>query len=62
MGKKKTYTVTESAGLLGVHRLTLYYWMKKKWIRPRRDYRNWPIFTQNDINKIKRWRARISEV
>jgi len=60
--KKKTFTVTKAASLIGVHRLTLYYWMKKKWINPKRDYRNWPVFTTNDINKIKKWRTRLAEV
>jgi len=32
------------------------YWMRKEWITPRRDYRNYPVFTDEDIKKIEKWR------
>lgn len=51
----KTYNMTQAARILGVHRQTLYYWMKKRLIKPRRDYRDYPVFTVLDIeNLIKR--------
>ena len=52
----KIYTLTETAKILGVHRLTIYHWLKRGWVRVRRDYRNFPVFTEEDIKKIKKWR------
>ncbi|RLJ03120.1 MAG: hypothetical protein DRP08_03895 [Candidatus Aenigmatarchaeota archaeon] len=58
--KDKRYNMREAAKELGVTRQTLYYWMKKGWIRPKRDYRNYPVFTEKDIRKIKRWQTSLS--
>jgi excisionase family DNA binding protein len=52
----KVYTLTETAKILGVHRLTIYHWLKRGWVKARRDYRNFPVFTEEDIEKIKKWR------
>jgi len=52
----KFYNITQTAFILGVHRQSIYYWIKKKWITPRRDYRNYPVFTVLDINKLIDWR------
>lgn len=49
----------EAAQELGVTRQTLYYWFKKGWVKPKRDYRNYPIFTIKDINAIKSWKNRL---
>ena len=35
----------EAAKELGVTRQTLYYWFKKGWVKPKRDYRRYPLFT-----------------
>ncbi len=51
----ETYNLTQVAQALGVHRQTLYYWIKKGWIKPRRDYRDYPVFTVLDIQGLKRW-------
>lgn len=51
----KRYNLSQIAKELGVTRQTLYYWIKKEWIRPKRDYRNYPVFTLGDIKKIKKW-------
>jgi len=59
MNSKKPYTVTEAARLIGVHRQTVYYWMKKGRIKPHRDYRQWPVFTKADVERIKKWYRRI---
>ncbi|MEW6075355.1 MAG: helix-turn-helix domain-containing protein [Candidatus Omnitrophota bacterium] len=48
----KTYNIIQTAALLGVHRQTLYYWIKKGWVKPRRDYKNYPIFTVLDIKTL----------
>ena len=57
----KKYNLTQTAKELNVTRQTLYYWIKKEWIRPKRDYRNYPIFTQDDIKKIKEWKYKLED-
>ncbi len=57
---QKQYNLTAAANKLKIHRLTLYYWIKKGWISPRRDYRKYPIFTETDIKKIIYWRKKIN--
>lgn len=55
--KNKIFNMTEAAHKLGVTRQTLYYWIKKGWIKPRRDYRNYPVFTDKDILNVKKWQT-----
>lgn len=55
------YNITQAAKELGVARQTLYYWIKKGWIKPKRDYRNYPVFTEEDIEKINEWRNKLRE-
>ncbi len=55
----KRYNLTQTARVLGVHRETLYYWIKKGWIKPKRDYRNYPVFTVLDIEKLIEWKNTI---
>lgn len=55
----KRYNMTQTARILGVHRETLYYWIKKGWIKPKRDYRNYPVFTVLDIEELIRWKNTI---
>jgi len=52
----RIYTLTEAAKIVGVHRLTIYFWLKKGWIKVKRDYRNLPVFTEMDIKIINKWR------
>jgi len=52
----KIYNMTQAAKVLGVHRETLYYWIKKGWLKPKRDYRNYPVFTVLDIEKLIKWK------
>ncbi len=59
--KDKRYNMREAAKELGVTRQTLYYWFKKEWVKPKRDYRNFPVFTKDDINHIKEWRETLNE-
>ncbi len=56
----KRYNMTQTAKVLGVHRETLYYWIRKGWIKPKRDYRNYPIFTVLDIESMMKWKNRIT--
>ena len=57
----KKYTMTEAAKILGVHRQTMVSWVKKRWITPKRDYKNWPVFTDDCIKKIKKWRDTLKD-
>lgn len=54
------YNMVDAAKQLGVTRQTIYYWIKKGWVKPKRDYRNYPVFTQADIIGIKKWREKLS--
>jgi len=40
--------LVEAAKILNVSRQSIYYWIKKGWIKPRRDYRKYPVFTVFD--------------
>ena len=55
----KKYTMTEAAKILGVHRQTMIHWVRRGWIEPKRDYRNWPVFTDKCIKEIKAWRDKL---
>ena len=59
--KDQRYNMREAAKKLGVTRQTLYYWFKKDWVKPKRDYRNFPVFTTDDIKKIKKWQITLNE-
>jgi len=58
----KRYNISRTAKELGITRQGLYYWIKKGWVKPKRDYRNYPVFTTEDVKKIKKWRDRLEEV
>jgi transcriptional regulator with PAS, ATPase and Fis domain len=57
----KFYNITQTACILGVHRQTMYYWIKKRWIKTRRDYKGYPVFTVLDIENIIKWRNTIKK-
>lgn len=57
--KDKRYNMREAAKELGVTRQTLYYWFKKSWVKPKRDYRNFPVFTIKDLKNIREWREKL---
>jgi transcriptional regulator with PAS, ATPase and Fis domain len=57
--KLKRYNLSQTAKILNVPRQSLYYWIKKGWIKPRRDCRHYPVFTVFDIEKIIKWRNTI---
>ena len=57
--KLKRYNLSQTAKILNVPRQTLYYWIKKGWGKPWRDYRRYPVFTVFDIEKIIKWRNTI---
>lgn len=55
----KHYNLTQAAHLLKVHRQTIYYWVKKGWVKLKRDYRNYPFCTVLDIENLIKWRNSI---
>ena len=55
------YSLTGASKALGVTRQCLYNWIKKKWITPRRDYRNYSVFTVVDIQEIEKWRKTLKK-
>jgi len=57
----KRYNITHAAKELDVTRQTLYNWIEKGWVTPKRDYRKYPVFTKADITKIKEWRDKLEE-
>lgn len=61
MPKNKVYNIPQTAEIIGVHERTVRYWIKKGWVKPKRDYRNYPVFTDNDINKITAWKSKLKE-
>ncbi len=57
--KLKRYNLSQAAKMLNVPRQTLYYWIRKGWVNPKRDHRSYPIFTVFDIEEIIKWRNAI---
>lgn len=57
--KAKRYNLSQTAKIFNITRQGLYCWIKKGWVKPRRDYRNYPVFTVFDIEEIIKWRNTI---
>ena len=57
--KLKRYNLSQVAKILDVPRQSLYYWIKRGWIKPWRDCRRYPVFTVFDIEEIIKWRSTI---
>jgi len=57
----KRYNITHTAKELGVTRQTLYNWIEKGWVKPKRDYRDYPVFTDKDIKDINKWRKTLKD-
>jgi len=55
----KRYNLVEAAKELGVTRQTIYYWIKKGWVKPKRDYRDYPVFTTTELQRIKHWKNKL---
>jgi len=53
---EKRYNLSEAAKELRLTRQGLYYWIKKGWVKPKRDYKGHPVFTKDDLRKIDKWR------
>lgn len=52
----KRYNLTQAARILRVHRQTIYYWIKKKWVKPKKDFKGYPVFTVLDIERLIEWK------
>lgn len=57
----KRYNITHAAKELGITRQTLYNWIEKGWVKPKRDYRDYPVFTDKDIKDINKWRETLKD-
>lgn len=57
----RKYNLSEAAEELGLTRQGLYYWIKKGWVKPKRDYKGHPVFTDEDLKKIKDWKNKLEE-
>lgn len=57
---EKRYNLSQAAKELGITRQGLYYWIKKGWVTPKRDYKDQPVFTALDLKKIKEWKNNLS--
>ena len=57
----KKYNLSEAAEELGLTRQGLYYWIKRGWVTPKRDYKGHPVFTDTDLKKIKDWKTTLND-
>ena len=58
---EKRYNLSHTARALGVSRQTIYDWIQKGWVAPKRDHRHYPVFTVVDIERIIDWRVGLRE-
>ena len=57
--KKRTYTTSEAARLIGISKPTLLYWFKVRRVKDvERNYNGWRVFTDEDIERLKAFRER----
>lgn len=57
--EQKIYNITELAEQLKVTRQAIYKWIEKGWIKPKRDYKNYPVFTEDSVEEIIKWKNKI---
>lgn len=59
---KQRFTITEVADMLGVSSKTLARWEKfGKIRRPKRDWRGWRVYEENDVQQIREFHEAIFE-
>ena len=61
MQKNKVYNILQAAEILEVHERTVRYWIRKGWVKPKRDHRNYPVFTEDCLTKIKEWHETLKD-
>jgi len=60
---KKRMTITEVSEMLGVSPKTLARWEKVgKVRRPKRDWRGWRVYDDDDVRRIKEFHEALFEV
>ena len=60
---KKRLTITEVAEAVGVSPKTIARWEKSgKVRRPKRDWRGWRVYEEDDINLIREFHEAVFEV
>lgn len=60
---KTRMTITEVAEILGISAKTLARWEKVGKIRrPKRDFRGWRVYGENDLSDIKRFHETLFEI
>lgn len=57
----KIYNISNAAKELGIVRQTIYNWIEKGWVTPKRDYKGHPVFTEHDLKKIKDWKTKLND-
>ena len=57
----KTYNVSHASRKIGVSRQTLHAWIRKSWVKPKKDYRDYPVFSEEDVKNIIAWRKELRE-
>ena len=63
MGVKKRMTISEVAHHLGISTKTLARWEKMGKIRkPKRDWRGWRVYEEDDFSEIKKFHETLVEV
>jgi MerR family transcriptional regulator/heat shock protein HspR len=53
-GNKPVYTISIAAELLGCHPRTLRIYEEEGLVRPKRTRKNYRLYSQNDLGKIKK--------
>jgi DNA-binding transcriptional MerR regulator len=57
---EKAYNLTEAARMIGISPITLKRWLlSKKVAEVARDRNNWRLFSDKDIDRIKRFASRL---
>ena len=60
---KKRMTITEVAEIVGISAKTLAHWEKTGKIRrPKRDWRGWRVYDEDDLNQIRQFHEAVFEV
>lgn len=55
MGRERTYSTAEAAKQVGISKPTLLRWIREKKIADvRRDRNEWRVFTEADIQRIRK--------
>ncbi len=55
----KIYNVSQASKKIGVSRQILHAWIGKSWVKPKRDYRDYPVFSEADVKNVIAWRKEV---